>query len=146
MPWKETCVMDLKMQMVADCLKGEHTVADVARSYGVARKTVYKWLARYENEGAAGLEGRSHAAIHCPHAIDDAVAEHIIAIKRAHPSFGPKKVMDRLRAQYPGRAWPADSTAGELLNRVGLVRKRRYKRLYPADPQPFELGHTVNAL
>jgi transposase InsO family protein len=146
MPWKETCVMDLKMQMVADCLKGEHTVADVARSYGVARKTVYKWLARYENEGAAGLEGRSHAPIHCPHAIDDAVAEPIIAVKRAHPSFGPKKVMDWLRRQYPDRTWPADSTAGELLKRVGLVKKRRYKRLYPADPQPFELGHTANAL
>lgn len=146
MPWKETCVMDLKVQMIAECLKNEHTVTDVARSYGVTRKTVYKWLARYEKEGAAGLADRSHAPRRCPHAIDEAVTEQIIAAKRAHPSFGPKKVIDWLRRQHPERAWPADSTAGELLKRVGLVKKRRYKRPYPADPQPFELGHTVNAL
>ena len=54
--------------------------------------------------------------------------------------------MDRLRSGHPDRAWPADSTAGERLKRVGLVRKRRYKCLYPADPQPFELGHAANAL
>lgn len=146
MPWKETCVMDLKVQMVADCLKNEYTTADVARSYGVTRKTVYKWLARYENEGVAGLNDRSHAPRRCPHAMDDTVAEQIIAAKRAHPSFGPKKVMDWLRAQNPDHAWPADSTAGELLKRVGLVKKRRYKRPYPADPQPFDLGHSPNAL
>jgi len=138
--------MDLKVQMIAECLKNEHTVADVARAYGVARKTVYKWLSRYEKEGAAGLEDRSHAPRRCPHAIDESVAEQIIAAKRAHPSFGPKKVIDWLRSQYPDHAWPADSTAGELLKRVGLVKKRRYKRPYPADPQPFELGCTVNAL
>lgn len=146
MPWNETCVMDMKVQMIAECLKGEHTVTDVARAYGITRKTVYKWLARYEEEGATGLENRSHAPRHCPHAMDDAMAERIIAVKRAHPSFGPKKVMDRLRNQHPDGPWPADSTAGELLKRVGLVKKRRYKRPYPADPQPFELGHTVNAL
>lgn len=146
MPWNETCVMDLKVQMIAECLKGEHSVTEVARAYGVARKTVYKWLGRYEEEGVAGLENRSHAPRHCPHALDEAVAERIIGAKRAHPSFGPKKVMDNLREQHPQETWPADSTAGELLKRVGLVKKRRYKRLYPADPQPFELGHTVNAL
>lgn len=146
MPWKETCVMDLKMQMIGACLSDEHTVADIARAYGVSRKTVYKWLARYASDGASGLEERSHAPRHVPHAIDEAVAQDIIATKRAHPSFGPKKVMDRLRAQDPDRTWPADSTAGELLKRVGLVNKRRYKQPYPADPQPFELGHTNHAL
>jgi transposase InsO family protein len=143
MPWKETCVMDLKMQMIGACLSDEHTVADIARAYGVSRKTVYKWLARYASDGASGLED---APRHVPHAIDEAVAQDIIATKRAHPSFGPKKVMDRLRAQDPDRTWPADSTAGELLKRVGLVNKRRYKQPYPADPQPFELGHTNHVL
>lgn len=146
MPWKETCEMDMKIQMIAECLKGEHSVADVARAYGIARKTVYKWLARYEAEGAAGLEKRSHAPLHCPHALADEVAERIIAVKRAHPSFGPRKVMDWLRRQHPEDTWPADSTAGELLKRAGLVKPRRYRRPYPADPQPFERGHRVHAL
>lgn len=145
MPWKETCVMDLKMQLIGDWLKGG-TVTDLSRSYGVSRKTVYKWLERYEAVGASGLQERSRAPRRCPHAVGDAIAERIIQTKRAHLSFGPKKVMDLLRAEAPEVLWPADSTAGELLKRVGLVKKRRYRRPYPPDPQPFHLGDANNAL
>jgi len=138
--------MDLRMQLITDIVRDGYGPTDAARAYGVSRKTVYKWLKRYQEEGPAGLVDRSHAPSHCPHAISDAVAECIIATKQAHPSFGPKKVMDLLRRQHPGQSWPADSTAGELLKRVGLVKKRRYRQTYPADPQPFELGDTANAL
>lgn len=146
MPWTETCVMDLKMQLIADWLRGEHSISDLARGYGVSRKTVYKWVKRYQEEGAAGLQDRSRAPGHCPHAVADEVAEQIVATKRAHPSFGPKKVMDLLRREQPDNHWPADSTAGDVLKAAGLVRKRRYNRPYPADPQPFELGDNNNAL
>lgn len=146
MPWNETCVMDLKMQLIGDWLRGDCSVTDLARSYNLSRKTVYKWIGRYDSGGAAGLVERSRAPRYCPHAISDAMAERIIATKRRHLSFGPKKVMDRLRAEEPDMDWPADSTAGELLKRVGLVKKRRYRRPYPADPQPFHLGETNNAL
>ena len=146
MPWKETCVMDLKMQFVADWLRGEHGVSDLARGYGISRKTAYKWIERYREEGAVGLQERSRAPRHCPHAVAEDVAEQIVAIKKRHPSFGPKKVLDLLRRLQPATTWPADSTAGEILKAAGLVKKRRYRRPYPADPQPFELGDRNNAL
>lgn len=146
MPWKETCVMDLKMQLIADWLRGEHGVSELSRGYGVSRKTVYKWIGRYREEGAGGLQERSRTPHRCPHAVAPEVVEQIVATKRAHPSFGPKKVMDRLRMTQPQVSWPADSTAGEILKAAGLVKKRRYKRPYPADPQPFELGDRTNAL
>lgn len=146
MPWNETCVMDLKVRLISDWLKEDCSVSDLARGYGVSRKTVYKWIQRYQDAGAAGLEERSPAPHHCPHRIPEAMAERIIAAKRAHPSFGPKKVMDLLRREHPKVSWPADSTAGEVLKAAGLVKKRRFKRPYPADPQPFELGHRLNAL
>ena len=146
MPWKETCVMDLKMQLIADWLRGQHSVSDLAIGYGISRKTVYKWIGRYEEVGAAGLQERSRAPLHCPHTVTGDMAQRIVMAKRAHPSFGPKKVMDLLRREKPGIHWPADSTAGEILKAAGLVRKRRYRRPYPADPQPFELGSRNNAL
>ena len=146
MPWKETCVMDLKMPLIADWLRDEYSVSDLAVGYGVSRKTVYKWISRYQENGAAGLADRSCMPLSWPHKTPEAVAERIIAAKRAHPSFGPKKVMDLLRSEDPQAHWPADSTAGEILKTVGLVKRRRYKRPYPADPQPFELGESNNAL
>lgn len=146
MPWRETCVMNLKMQFVADWLRGGYGVSDLARGYGISRKTAYKWIRRYQEEGAGGLQERSRAPHHCSHAVAEDVAEQIVAVKKDHPSFGPKKVLDRLRELEPAMALPADSTAGEILKAAGLVKKRRYKRPYPADPQPFELGNRNNAL
>lgn len=146
MPWTETRVMDLKIQLISDWLRGEHGISDLARGYGVSRKTVYKWINRYQQEGAEGLQERSRAPGHCPHALSEEVAEQIVAAKRAHPSFGPKKVMDLLREEHPNRSWPADSTAGEVLKSAGLVKKRRYRKPYPADPQPFEISTDNNGL
>lgn len=146
MPWKETCVMDLKVELMGDWLQGGYTITELSRGYGVSRKTVYKWITRYKAEGAVGLLDRSRAPRHCPHAISQAMADRIIKAKNRHPSFGPKKVMDRLREDEPDVDWPADSTAGEVLKRAGLVKKRRYKQPYPADPQPFDLGDSNNAL
>lgn len=146
MPWKETCAMDLKMQFIADWLRGEHNVSDLSRGYGISRKTAYKWIRRYQSEGAAGLQERSRAPLHCTHAVPEDIADQIVATKKLHLSFGPKKVMDRLREEQPEIVWPADSTAGEVLKAAGLVKKRRYRRPYPADPQPFELGNSNNDL
>lgn len=146
MPWKGTDVMDLKTELIGQWLKNEYTISELVRGYGLSRKTVYKWVRRYQADGPAGLAARSSAPRHCPHAVADEVAQRIVAVKLAHPSFGPRKVMDWLRAHEPDESWPADSTTGDLLKAVGLVKKRRYKRPYPADPQPFELGNTPNAL
>ena len=63
------------------------------------------------------------------------IAERIVETKLAHQSFGPKKVMDRLRALEPDQVWPADRTAGEILKRKGLVRPRRQRRRVPPDPR-----------
>lgn len=38
------------------------------------------------------------------------------------------KLLDWLRPQHPALAWPAASTAGDLLARHGLVRHRRRRR------------------
>ncbi len=42
------------------------TVSSVAARFGVHRKTVHGWLARYEAEGLEGLVDRSHRPRSCP--------------------------------------------------------------------------------
>ncbi len=136
MPWTETCVMDLKLQLISDSLRG-YSITELSTAYGISRKTVYKWLHRYEEYGVDGLKNRSRAPKQCPHKLDEHIANLIIAKKKQHLDWGPKKVLDLLRRNDPEIDWPADSTAGELLKRCGLVKKRRYKRTIPADKQPF---------
>jgi len=47
MPWTETRVMDLRVQLIGDYLKG-CSITRLSEAYGVSRKTVYKWIHRYE--------------------------------------------------------------------------------------------------
>lgn len=143
MPWTETCVMDLKVQLIGDYLKG-CSITGLSEAYGISRKTVYKWIHRYENDGVAGLTDQSRAPRHCPHKIDEHIADKIVVTKKAHLDWGPKKVLDLLRRKHPEIDWPADSTAGDLLKRKGLVKKRRRRRPVPADKQPFANCDQVN--
>lgn len=137
MPWKETCVMDQRIQFIGDWLKGEYSKSALCRDYGISRPTGDKWIARYEAEGIKGLQERSRAAISHPNATPEWVKERIIGAKLAHLQWGPKKVMDSLRRETAEVDWPADSTAGEILKRAGLVRCRKRHRRVAADPRPF---------
>ena len=101
---------------------------ELCARYAISRKTGYKWLARFAEGGRAALRDRSRAPHHCPHRMSAEVAALICAARRAHPSWGPAKVLDWLHLRHPALAWPAPSTAGDLLVREGLVKKRRRRR------------------
>ena len=135
MPWKETSTMDQRVQFIADYLSGRYSKKALCIHYGVSRPTGDKWIERYGIHGAEGLCERSRRPHWHPDTTAPEIAERIVETKLAHQSFGPKKVMDRLRAVEPDQVWPADSTAGEILKRKGLVRPRRQRRRVPPDPR-----------
>ena len=39
MPWKETCVMDEKLQFISYYLQDEWSVSELCREFGISRKT-----------------------------------------------------------------------------------------------------------
>ncbi|RUW38197.1 helix-turn-helix domain-containing protein, partial [Mesorhizobium sp. M8A.F.Ca.ET.021.01.1.1] len=55
MVWRETGIMDERLRFVVDCLSGEETMIELCASYGISRKTGYKWLGRYRAFGPEGL-------------------------------------------------------------------------------------------
>jgi transposase InsO family protein len=113
-------------------------MTELCERYGISRKTGYKWLARFEAEGAAGLVDRSRAPHRCEHRMSEAVRDALLEVRRKHPSWGPRKLLARLEARRPRTAWPAASSVGELLRREGLVRERRRparREPHPGPPQ-----------
>jgi transposase InsO family protein len=134
MPWRETGVMDERMAFVVEWRRGEATMAELCRSFGVSRKTGYKLIERFESEGVDGLKDRSRAPHRHPNAVDEAVAQEVVTVRQAHPSWGPKKIRAWLERKRPGASWPAESTIGSLLDREGLVKRRRLRRHVPSSP------------
>lgn len=131
--------MDERVRLIALWNEGELTVSQLGRTFGISRKTVYKWLDRYEQGGAAALVDGSPVAQRLPHATPEAVVAALLQLRKERPTWGPKKLRARL-AQL-GVAVPAASTIGELLKKHGLIRPRR-RRVYPPR-MPSELALTT---
>ena len=69
----------------------------------------------------------------------------ILAIKKEHPSWGAPKIREKLVREYPQVRTPAKSTVHAVLDRHGLV-KRRKKRRYRAEGTPLNDVKQPNAL
>ena len=130
MPWLETAPMEERERFIRDWQLSLYTMTELSARYDVSRKTGYKWLARFDEGGRHALGDRSRAPHQCPHRISEETAHLICDARRQHPTWGPDKLLDWLEPRHPGHAWPAVSTAGDLLARKGLVKKRRRRRAY----------------
>lgn len=146
MPWKETSAMDQRVQFMGDWLSGRYSKTDLCNLYGISRPTGDKWIKRYQQFGPDGLQELPRAAKHHPNAVPVELRERIIQYKLRHQYFGPKKVMDGLRREEPGVSWPADSTAGEILKRAGLVKAGHRRRRVPAHSSPLAHSKGPNSV
>jgi transposase InsO family protein len=110
-------------------------MTELCQRYGISRMTGYKWAGRYEDDGLDGLKDRSRAPGSCPHRTAAGVVALLAEARRGHPSWGPKKLITWLARRHD-RPWPAVSTAGEILKRLGLVkdRRRRQRIAHPGRP------------
>jgi transposase InsO family protein len=122
----------------------EEPMAAVCRRFGISRQQGYKWLRRWRAEGVAGLADRPRAPLRHPQAVAAELLDPCLAVRRAHPTWGPVKVRAFLGRQEPdgrsGRAWPAASTIGALFDREGLTVKRRLRRRAPPGGPLFAAG------
>src|SRR6476620_6151100 len=116
--------MSERFEFVRRVLQRRESMAELCAEFGVSEKTGYKWMARFRVDGPAGLSERSHAP-HQVHRMPDAIAEALVAIRLAHPTWGPRKLLAYAAAQDAACNWPAPSSVGALLKRQGLVRPHR---------------------
>ena len=145
MVWRETGIMDERLRFVASWLEDEETMTDLCVSFGISRKTGYKWLGRYRKFGAEGLCDLPRAPLQHGRATAEDLVARIVAAKEARPLWGPRKLMDRLRKAEPSRDWPSLSTASAILQRHGLVGRRR-SRWKAAGNGPFAEPKGPNAV
>ena len=146
MPWKVSDVYDQRVRFVSAALRGDMSLAALCRTYGISRETGYKWIDRYHGGGWAGLEDASRAPHHQARATAPEVAASILALRRAHPFWGPKKLRAVLERAQPDVAWPALSTLGDLLRREGLIVPRSRRRAAFTVTQPFAAAEQPNDL
>ena len=139
MPWKETDVLEQRVRFVVEAVQGRVPMAQLCRRYGVSRKTGYKWLGRYREDGRLGaLVDRSRRPRHSPDRTSRAIEERVVELRQSY-GWGSRKLKRLLAAEgiALGR-----SAIDRILRQWGLVREP--SRARPAvtrfeRPRPNEL-------
>jgi putative transposase len=144
MPWRDSSPMDLKTQFIADYLRQMLSISELCLQYNISRKTAYKWIDRFLDQGATGLEDRSRRPHLCPYQTPTNLVEAILDARRHHPTWGAKKLLKILSRREPHIEWPSRSTVCSILSRHGLVKKPRRRRLIGHPGKPTSIITTPN--
>ena len=126
--------MDERLRFVARLLEGER-MSSLCREFGISRVTGYKLFNRYKECGLDALNDRSRRPYRHANKLPFQVERTILGIKREHASWGAPKIRDKLIRELPIIKPPAVSTIHAVLDRQGLV-KRRKRRRQPSAAAP----------
>jgi transposase InsO family protein len=131
------------MRFIVALKECDETFTALCRRFGISRQNGYKWFRRYEEFGAAGLEDQPPVASHHPAKTPDSIVDAIVAARKLHPTWGPRKLRVWLSERDP-RPWPASSTIGDILKTHGLVHPPRRRPRTPPGLGGIERGVAPN--
>jgi len=141
MPWRGVTVSEQRQRFLEDYQLNYYSITELAERFGISRRTAYKWIDRYEQYGQSGYQEQSRRPHSCPWQTDAAIVEGLVDLRKAHPRWGPRKLLDLMHRRHPGWELPAVSTGALILARQGLARsKRRTRRAHPGCPQRIPRG------
>lgn len=120
-----------RLKLIREADSGPRNVAHACRRFGLSRETFYKWKARYNTHGEAGLCDRPRTPLHSPRAAPREVVSKILYLRQRY-HFGPGRIADYLRRFH--EPCVARSSAHRILMRHGLNR-------LPANRKHRPLGH-----
>ena len=133
---RELGLVEQRYKAVLEVLDGAASVTDVARRHGVGRQTVHRWLRRYAAEGMAGLADRSSRPGSCPHQMPATLEARVVEMRRQHPSWGPRTILNRLN-RADATPLPSRSAIYRALVRHQLIVPKRRRRR-PSDYKRWE--------
>jgi putative transposase len=136
--------MDERLRFVARLLDGEK-MAVLCREFDVSRKTGYKIFARYKDCGLEGLTDRSRRPYRHGLRLPFQIEKLIVQLKQEHPSWGAPKIREKIKRLHSEITLPAISTVHAVLDRNGLVTRRRRRR-YKAEGTELSVTQQPNDL
>jgi transposase InsO family protein len=144
MAWKETKVMEERYRMIERWRESGEGITDLASRFEVSRKTIYKWLERYEAGGMEALADQSRAPLVQAAKTPADIERWIVDLRHTHPTWGPRKLRQFLMRRQQHKPWPAESTIALILHRHGLTEQRKKRRRATPSELPLAEARAAN--
>lgn len=136
MPWQGVTVEEQRENFIRDWQLRLWSISELAERFCVSRKTAHKWINRFRSVGKNGYAERSRRPHTCPNATPQYIVDELIERRQKPRSRGAKKLVDAISRLHPEWPLPSIATANRILDRAGLLHKRkRTRRLHPGCPK-----------
>lgn len=138
MPWEDRSTMRIREECIQKAINKQCTVSQLCKEYQVSRKTIYKWLARYQEEGVFGLDDRSRRPTRVV-ITDSITVDSIINCRKKFPAWGGRKLRQYLIDQGT-RKVPCEATFNRILKKHDLISfessedRKHYIRFEHSNP------------
>jgi transposase InsO family protein len=141
--WKGARVEDIRYQFILSVKKHESCFSEICQAFEISRKTGYKWLKRFDEEGKRGLVDKDRKPLIRPRDTPPELQAAIIQKRLSHPRWGAKKLRRLLQLDHPDIEWPSLTTFGNILKKAGHTAKA-FKRNRLAATNPLEDSKAAN--
>lgn len=142
MAWENFKVEQQRLQLVKAYQEGESSMTHLCLKYGISRKTGYKWYNRFLEKDEEGLKDLSKAPHTSNQYYSNDQIDRAIDLKQKKPTYGPKKILVKLKEKYPNEDWPSPTRLYEIFKEHRLVTSRRIRNRVPATAP---LGDLINS-
>lgn len=132
MPWEETTMLDLRIRFIQAIQEKRDSMTELCREFGIARKTGYKWLNRYQETGSCtALNDQSRCPRSSPTKTEVDIEQRVIELRKSR-GWGARKLLVELADDD---IHVTVSTLNRIIKRNDLIRPSDHIR--PAT-QRFE--------
>ena len=126
---------EFRLKVVRLFLEEEYSASLLAEQFGISRSAICRWIKLYRQRGIEGLEVKPRAGGNTR--LVPEVQQRMVAVKKAHPEYGPRRIADVLKRFFLIRT--SQSTVHKTLSEKGLVNKAKRKpKKNPPKPRFFE--------
>lgn len=126
MPWEKVSEMKQREGFIKQAIQPRANVSKLCREFGISRSVGHKLLKRYREEGVGGIAPRSRKPKSHKLEVSGEMVCEIVALREKYPCWGGATLRELLLDNF--KQAPSARTIDRVLERAGLVRKRRSPR------------------
>jgi transposase InsO family protein len=133
MPFIEQSIMSQRIEFCILVSNPGSNMSDLCHRFNITRRTGYKWLQRYQDEGLIGLVDKNRRPKKFPNQTAENIDQYVVGLRKNDPEWGAKKLHKLLynhkeRGIYKYSTVPCKNTITKILKRNGLIPPNRSKQ------------------
>ena len=149
MPYKTKVCTEEKVRIIQDCIAGKFSIGEAAREAGVDKKSVRRWIARYNAEGKLGFMATGKNRIYNEETKQAAVEEYLSGcgsaqeICKKHKIRSERQLWDWIQVYNSGRGFKHKTSGG---SRMKNTRKTTQEERVQIAKECIENGNNYGEI